>query len=210
MKKLGITQRVDVNKEYGERRDCLDQRWSDLAIVLGYYAIPLPNIAANGVSGLLDELDLDAIILSGGNSLASVHGKAIETAPERDSFEFSLIEQALSRSIPLLGVCRGMQILNVHFGGGLEELEGHIAVDHSVFTIPSFQNLVADTTNSYHTWGIGKLNLAKDLIAFAFDNEENIEGFVHASKPVAGIMWHPEREAPFKQQDVSLIRQILS
>jgi N5-(cytidine 5'-diphosphoramidyl)-L-glutamine hydrolase len=210
VKRLGITQRVDLIVDYGERRDCLDQRWSSLAIEVGFVPVPLPNVAAKTVSTLLDALQLDAIILSGGNSLSEVDPTASDTAPERDAFEAALIEEAIRRLLPVLGVCRGIQILNVHFGGKLSRIEGHAGSRHKVAVLPAYTELIPSYINSYHNWTIAPNQLAGSLEPIVHDLQGNIEGFRHQSIPVAGIMWHPEREDPFKEQDIKLLRKFLT
>lgn len=70
---------------------------------------------------------LDGLILSGGGDIdparygGSQHEALYNIDHERDAFEFALVEQALARRMPLLGICRGMQMLNVHLGGSLHE-----------------------------------------------------------------------------------------
>jgi len=209
MKRLGITQRVENITAYGERRDCLDQRWSVLANELGYIPIPLPNIGKLDISNLLDSLQLDAIILSGGNSITKLNPTATDVAPERDIFEIALIEEGIKRAIPILGVCRGMQIINIYYGGQLLPIEGHVASYHKLNIASDYSEYILEMVNSYHNWAIKSSDLASGLIPIASDEKGSIEAFIHESKPVAGLMWHPERETPFKQQDIKLIKKFL-
>ena len=210
LKRLGITQRVELFKAYGERRDCLDRRWSALALEVGFMPIPLPNIAAEIVPELLDVLQLDAVILSGGNSIAKLDPTASDASLERDAFEVALVKEAIHRLLPILGVCRGLQMLNIHFGGQLSHIEGHVRSYHRVVTVPEFSGFVPNYINSYHDWAIMPDQLADQLNPIVRDIDGNIEGFAHRSKSVTGIMWHPEREHPFRQQDIELLRKLLS
>jgi putative glutamine amidotransferase len=208
MKRLGITQRVECVESYKERRDCLDQRWALLAIQLGYLPLPLANIQAEMVPAYIDALGLDAVLLSGGNSIASLIHSADDAAPERDAFESALISEALHRDIPTIAVCRGMQMINMYMGGGLSPITGHVAVRHEI--MPAEIGLaLPKTTNSYHDWSIAAGDLATGLIPLAFDGEGNIEAFRHSEKKVLGIMWHPEREQPFNELDLRLIKSYL-
>jgi N5-(cytidine 5'-diphosphoramidyl)-L-glutamine hydrolase len=209
MKRLGITQRVENIAAYSERRDCLDQRWSVLADELGYIPIPLPNIGNKSVSKLLDSLQLDAIILSGGNSITQLNPGALDVAPERDAFEIALINEASIRAIPILGVCRGMQMINLYCGGQLSTIKGHVAVRHKLNIAPEYSEYILETVNSYHNWAIKLSDLAPDLIPIARDEQGNIEAFIYKTQAMLGIMWHPERERPFKQQDIKLIKKFL-
>ena len=87
--------------------------------------LPPDGQAAESPDELLDRLD--ALILGGGADLdpgsygAELEPETGNTNPERDRFEISLARRALERELPLLGVCRGMQILNVAHGGTLEQ-----------------------------------------------------------------------------------------
>jgi len=208
MKRIGISQRVESIQNYSERRDCLDQRWSSFAFELGYIPIPLPNITLDKVIRLLDVLNLDAILLSGGNSITSINPSASDIAPERDAFESALLNEALVRDIPIIGVCRGMQMINTHFGGKLTVVNGHVAADHAIYAINESDQL-PKLVNSYHSWGIDANGLAKDLDIIAIDNDGNIEAFEHKNKKLLGIMWHPEREMPFNKLDIQLIKRFL-
>ena len=208
MKLLGISQRVDNVPHYNERRDCLDQKWAEFAALLGCQIVPLPNIKMADVTSLLARLKLDAILLSGGNTLTALEPAAKDTAPERDAFEGKLINYALQHNLPLIGICRGMQMINSHLGGHLVELEGHVAVDHSLINHNvSFE--LPKKVNSYHSWGIPPQGLADSLEGIATDTEGFIEAFSHISKPILGIMWHPEREQPFSTLDIQFIKEIL-
>ena len=207
MKHIGITQRVERVANYAERRDCLDQRWYEFVEQLGGLPIPLPNIGAAQVASLLDEVRLDGVIFTGGNSLASLDSRAQDLAPERDAFESALLAEVVARSIPAIGVCRGMQLVNVELGGQLCAVEGHVAQRHELNVKNGLQ--LANKVNSFHHWGIAKNGLADGLIPLASDAEGNIEAFYSTTKKILGLMWHPEREMPFSTFDIELIKQHL-
>jgi N5-(cytidine 5'-diphosphoramidyl)-L-glutamine hydrolase len=208
LKRIGITQRVEYVQSYSERRDCLDQRWSAFVFELGCIPIPLPNVLTEIVPTLLDELILDGIILSGGNSINSLNPNADDTAPERDAFEYALLDAALDRNLPVIGVCRGMEMINVYFGGKLSLIRGHVAVRHSISSIEAGYNF-PETVNSYHNWGISLDDLANELKPIAVENDNYVEAFKHTEKSLTGIMWHPEREEPFYFLDIELFKSIL-
>ena len=207
MIRIGITQRVAENEAYSERRDCLDQRWADFIVQVGGIMVPLPNgIKANPID-YLEALDLDAFILSGGNTLAHLAPRAKDTAPERDEFETTLIKYAQDNGIPILGVCRGMQMINHFFGGSMIRVKNHVANRHPIearlgnFSLPA-------NVNSFHDWGISKQGLADNLNISAVDNNGSVEAFEDSSAKIYGIMWHPEREQPFNQLDIKFVKGI--
>lgn len=209
MKRLGITQRVEVISKYDERRNCLDQRWTFIANRLGYFPLPLSNIQTELVPDYMEALNLGGLLLSGGNSITSFDPSADDAAPERDEFELAIISEALNRNIPIIAVCRGMQILNIYMGGKLSPIKGHVAVRHPIISTGSPYPL-PEKTNSYHEWSIAPDDLAEDLIPIAIDEDGNIEAFLNMEKRCLGIMWHPEREYPFNELDIQLIASFLS
>ena len=205
---IGITQRVDDIPSYGERRDSLDQRWTQLIIELGHLPVPLPNVSAKCAREMIDQFEIDALILSGGNTIASLETGATDVAPERDQLENTLIDIALNRKLPLLGVCRGMQMLNLYFDGQLYKTTGHVATRHGLNVQSSKYSLPAEV-NSFHNYAIAREGLGQPLQALAYDDEENVEAFCHAQLPLLAIMWHPERELPFAEVDIQLIKKLI-
>ena len=207
MKRLGITQRVENIHSYNERRDCLDQRWAALTFHLGYFPVPLPNIVIEQVPFLFSSLQLDGILFSGGNSIASLDSSADDLAPERDLFEKAILNEAIKRNIPIIGICRGMQLINVELGGYLTPISGHVAEDHFIKHIE--KRPMPERVNSYHNWTIPQDGLATKLTPIALDLEGNVEAFECIGKNLLGVMWHPERENPFNPLDIELIKKYL-
>jgi putative glutamine amidotransferase len=205
---IGITQRVEVIESYQETRDCLDQSWTAFAQAVGFNLVPLANLSKELVASYVKDLNLQAVILSGGNSLASLDPKAKDCAPLRDAFEAELITVALSCGLPIFGVCRGMQMLNVYFGGSLSPISNHVAVRHDLITLHSPQQLPQEI-NSFHNWAIKSGDLATDLQAVATDAKGNIEAFEHKKAKIFAIMWHPERENPYNTLDIQLFQKHL-
>ena len=209
MKRIGLTQRVEVAPGYGERRDCLDQRWAGLLLSLGYCPVPLANDVSD-VALYVATLGLDGVILTGGNDLCEVQGGA-NVAPERDRFEHSLLDVFSARDLPVLGVCRGLQLMNVHYGGDLKAIEGHISHPHRVTLDPGFFSGHSEPilVNSYHQFAIGESGRSGQLKPLAWAEDGTIEAAVHESLPQFGIMWHPEREEALAEHDLLVVRTTL-
>ena len=207
MRRVGVTQRVDVHLQTGERRDALDQNWAVFLAEADCVAVPLPN-RSRDPEGLIGDLALEAVLLSGGNDLAHISG-ARNAAPERDALETALVGACGVRSLPVLGVCRGAQMLN-HLGGGqIVPLPGHVVPRHRVTPLPPALPLLGEAFDiaGYHDFGIADSGLAPGLQPLALADDGSVEAFRDASGLQMGILWHPEREAPYRQADIDLVRR---
>ena len=150
--RIGITQRVEDLPDRGERRDALDQAWTTWIGATGDLAVPIPN-TGDDVAAFVRALELDAVVLSGGNDLAHLEG-ATNAAPERDATERALLAHATESGLPVLAVCRGMQMLVTFWGGTLSPLTGHVGVPHDIDPVFSPWRLRAGPVNSFHDWGV--------------------------------------------------------
>ena len=207
MLKVGLTQRVEVIQDTNERRDCLDQAWTRLLVDNGYLPIPLPN-RVEDVDTLIAELRIDGIILTGGNDLSHLTG-ATNTAPERDAFERRLLERCADLDIPVLGVCRGMQMMVAHFGGELVPVTKHVGTHHAITIRPQCALPLTnrEAVNSFHNFGVHEDHLGSDLQLAAVAPDGSVEAITHKSLQLWGIMWHPERP-PYNARDVKLLRAL--
>lgn len=209
MKQIGLTQRVEVVSAYGERRDCLDQQWSALLNAAGFIPVLIPNNWP-ALKALLDDYKLDGFILTGGNDLAS-QTEAGNTAPERDRTEKIILDYASQFQLPLLGICRGMQMINNYLGGKLAEIKGHVALHHQVESRAALDVLTGyERVNSFHNWAILEEAIGEGLEAAVFAGDDSVEAFYHRSLPWVGIMWHPERENPFNRRDLNLFKWLFA
>lgn len=196
MKLIAISQRVDEIKGYNEVRDALDEQWHSLFLKMNAALVPMPNMPESaGV--ILEQLQPEAIVLSGGNDPVEYGG----TAPGRDKVDSMLIQYAVDNEIPLLGICRGMQSIAIYFGSSLKRVEGHIAVKHEI--VGGINRVV----NSYHSYAVDRLG--KELNVFAKTKDGDIEAIQHCSRQIFGMMWHPERVDGFDELDLKLIAEKL-
>lgn len=205
MRRIGISQRTESFPEVGEIRDCLDKRWITLILNLGYLPIPLPTLSPAGLAKNWLDLGLDAVILSGGNNIERLTPDDPSVSAERDAFENQLISFAIDYDLPLLGVCRGMQLINLYFGGSVSAVEAHIGCRHRLHHLSDTHTLPTEV-NSFHRFGVAPTELAASLSPLAVDCEGNIEAFASDRDRVFGLMWHPEREEPTSIEDLELLR----
>lgn len=152
-----------------------------------------------------ESLSCDGLLLPGGGDLEPWRYGQSNTAsrglePERDAAELLLLERFTAAGKPVLGICRGLQVINVFFGGTLiQHLSGHDAVDgrdrlHPVRTTPGalFGLFGGDSlVNSAHHQAAGRLGHGLRAVQWAPDGV--VEALVHQTLPVLGVQWHPER-----------------
>ena len=185
------TQRVAIIPGYNERRDCADQKISDFLWRCGFLPIPINNHPEQ-IERYVEALAPSGIVLTGGNDLVPYGGDA----PERDETEHLLVELALRKNIPLLGFCRGMQLISHHFGGKLVPVTGHVACKHSL------SGKFDRTVNSYHNFGI--LDVPEGFEPLARTEDGVVEAMRHKTQRLMAVMWHPEREFPYTAEDIEM------
>ena len=207
--RVGISQRVEYIKKYDEARDCLDHRWAEFLEKVEVDMVPIPNNMENIVEWL-DSMKCDAYILTGGNDLSDVPN-AKNASLERDRTEKQILKYSQSKAIPVLGVCRGFQMINLFLGGKLDRVHGHVGKRHPVrICFDQSNKFISSNVNSFHNWGIKRNNLAKQLVPCAFDSNDFIESARHEELNWLGIMWHPEREEAIQDLDVNIIRKLFN
>jgi gamma-glutamyl-gamma-aminobutyrate hydrolase PuuD len=202
--KIGIIQGSREYPERNEIRDELDQNWALLAEQISVCLVPIPN-RLNDPIRWFDTSGIEGIILSGGgdffeasNNLEYYEGIVLEdlSAPElRCRAEAYALQFAAKRGLKILGVCRGMQLINSLHGGQIQEIDNHISVTHEVNLTEFGQTLSAfppKFVNSFHGYGIPQVNLGEKLIPLALSGM-CVEMFSDELLQILGLMWHPER-----------------
>ena len=220
--------RVAVSMSHNDAgRDFIGQHYVSYLEKLGLAPILVPNTLAD-VHTYVTAVGAEAIVLSGGGDIAperygQPNTASEDIAPARDETEYRLLELAVERRLPVFGICRGIQVLNVFFGGGLiqdipAQLHSPITHDgeatHPVIIVDPHVERVVERgelhVNSYHHQGITADLLAPDLEVFAVSEVDGvIEGVLHRTLPVIGMQWHPERPTPSRESDERLIRRWL-
>lgn len=193
---VAITQRVGIDPNHGERRDMLDQRWAAFLATCGLTPLPVPN-APDVALALVTAAAPRGLLLTGGNDLAHLGGDA----PERDATEHRLFAWAQGAHLPILGICRGAQILIDAFGGTLERIDGHVATWHDIVLDGQPRRV-----NSFH--GFGTRRVPSPLLAEATAADGVIEALRHHEAPIHGRLWHPERMTPFDPLDIAFFRSL--
>lgn len=195
MKRIGLTQRVIVDGVHAERRDALDQRWVFFAEAVGFMPVPIPNRLEH-LTLFVEAMQLEGAVLTGGGDLTAYGGDAVE----REAVERGLLDRATKHDFPVLGICRGLQMIQHYFGGRLERINGHVGEPSWVVWNGSRR-----AVNSYHHFGIR--HLAPELVPVAVASDGTIEAARHGTRPIVGMMWHPERCDPFCPEDIKFFRK---
>ena len=173
-------------------------------------------IAAGGVPVFLPlSLDpaeiiprLDGLLMSGGADIdpkrygAEPEPELQSIEPARDEFELKILELVYECELPVAGICRGLQILNVHAGGSLyQDVPPHSVRDkapstrvHNITTEKGsiLEKLYGEKleVNSLHHQSIK--TLGKHFSASATSNDGIVEGIEHSQLPIVAVQWHPE------------------
>lgn len=197
----------------------LADRYAQAACKLGLQPVLYPMAGAGDVTDLLPLVD--GVLLTGSPSnvdASRYEATALETDlldPRRDALTMALVPAAIATGVPVLGVCRGLQEMNVALGGSLyqrlhaeegmmdhrepadEALDVQFAERHDVELLPGseFAAWAGGTkarVNSLHGQGIKRLG--QNLVAEAFAPDGLVEGVrVEGSPTFAfGVQWHPE------------------
>ncbi len=196
MLRIGVTMRQMQTAH--EQRDALATDWGRFLqqVLPGTPWMPLPN-TEEAVVEMVDAFGINAVVLSGGDNWGEF--------PERDRTETLILDVAKARALPVLGVCRGAQVINGFCGGHLEEVcsKRHVAAHHEVQ-----MGRKTIRVNSFHGFGIPLEGLGKNLTPIGMDAQGYVETFFHDNLPWQGILWHPEREETPAEHDVELVRKL--
>ena len=174
-----------------------------------YMSKPLPNylaaLALLGLSAADAPETADALLLTGGGDLhPRFYGQditgAVNIDEARDLRELALTRAFAARSAPIFGICRGLQVINVAFGGTLHRhIDGHGQIDgldrlHETYTDDALLRSLYGTrftVNSAHHQSVDRLGTGLHAAQWADDG--TVEALRHTTLPIFAVQWHPER-----------------
>ena len=197
MKKILVTQRVEKIKKLRENRDNLDIRMSKFLEKLSFLPIPVPNGIKN-IKLFVNNLKPSGVVLSGGGDP--------RIKDQRRKTENYLVKYCLKNKIPIIGICRGAQLLNIIFKGSIKKVKNHVNKKHQIFGELVKKKKIY--VNSFHNFGLNEKILGKNLKIIAFSKDGNIECFIHKKFKIIGIMWHPERNNKISKIDSKLFKSL--
>ncbi|MCI5774160.1 MAG: gamma-glutamyl-gamma-aminobutyrate hydrolase family protein [Erysipelotrichaceae bacterium] len=202
---LGVSLKQSVHKVNANYIKALEK--AGCAVVI------IPQVEEAILNGIVDHLD--GIVFTGGDDIdpefyheeKSKYVKKVDL--NRDHYEFALLKRAIKRKLPVLGICRGCQLINVYLGGSLYQdcrlcpsntlnhktPANKAATMHNiVIRNDSFlEDILGEVAivNSYHHQAINKVG--KDLLKIALSNDGIVEGIQHKYLPIVGLQFHPEK-----------------
>lgn len=175
------------------------------------YIDAVNGVGAEAVAGYLPEADtsFDGLILCGGSDIhpreyGQENNGSIKIDENRDAAEFALLKAFVEAGKPVLGICRGMQLINIYFGGTLYQdiPEAELHKKHN--GIDSVHSVTADAdsilgklygrtfaVNSAHHQALDALGTG--LRETARWNDQYVEAIEHTQYPIFAVQWHPER-----------------
>ncbi|MDN6353499.1 MAG: gamma-glutamyl-gamma-aminobutyrate hydrolase family protein [Corynebacterium sp.] len=157
----------------------------------------------------------DLIVIVGGEDVhPSFYGGATaypgvgHLVPTADAAQIEVVRTAVANRTPLLGICRGLQIINVALGGTLvQHLDGHRHHGDDPFVETVVTGALADDpVLCTHHQAIDRLGEGLDAVAHAADGV--IEAVVHRDAPLPGVQWHPEHPAVAATQLTALLLRL--
>jgi len=175
------------------------------------YVEAVQAAGAEAIAQYLPEVtaEYDGLILCGGTDMdpkyyhQEING-SVNIDHERDTAELALLKVYVEAGKPVLGICRGHQLINVYFGGSLHqhlpETDLHRSGTKTDIThrVSAVENSILQgfygtsfTVNSAHHQAVDQLG--EGLRATAYWNEQYVEAFEHSTLSVFGVQFHPER-----------------
>jgi putative glutamine amidotransferase len=206
--RVGITYRFE--EKYPPYRDAV--------LAVGLEPVPILPSAGARLQGL------DGLLLAGGTDLnpglygQERHAESEDPDDERDAMEVRLLREALRVDLPVLSICRGLQLFNVALGGDLiqhlENTELHrqrgVTDAHPVLAVGGTRLAAIVGTegfdvNSRHHQAVGRIAPGVTVSAYAADGV--VEGLELAGQRfTVAVQWHPEDRVPGREQDTALFR----
>tara|TARA_B100002019_G_scaffold287406_1_gene299340 strand:- start:713 stop:1315 length:603 start_codon:yes stop_codon:yes gene_type:complete len=195
------TKRLDYVTDFKEYRESVDTRLTKFFLKLNIKLlfVSMQN-SKKELNYILKYLKPKGIVISGGNDL--------NRFKKRDLLEKRLIEYGIKNKLPIIGICRGMQIIASSFGAKLKKLSNHVRTKHIVKEEKkSKKRKDKFIVNSFHKYGLCKT--PPNFIALYKAEDNSIEAIKHNRLPILGIMWHPERFKIFRMKDIKIIKSII-
>lgn len=191
---IGIVAQEQDSDTFGVHRDYLS--------LIAEFGTPVIISPTSNLEEFHDIYSLEGLVLPGGSDVAAsrygawTHFKAYRPNPYLEHFDTEILPYFIRAGMPIFGICRGLQTLNVLFGGSLyQHLWRHpyskekTDLVHRIY--PTNGGKEIQQVNSFHHQSIK--NLGKSLEVLAVAEDGTIEAIRHTNYPIFAVQWHPER-----------------
>lgn len=198
---IGLTPQYDD----GDVKFSLKLAYSEAIIKAGGIPFVIPiNTKKEYVEEVLEKID--GVLITGGDDVDPARygeertEKCGSISPVRDEFELTVAKLAYRKKIPTLGICRGVQVMNVAFGGTLyEDMPGHMQTlprdeaVHAVALTGILNEICGESinVNSFHHQAVK--DVSPDMTVCAMSDDGYVEGiYLKDAEFYVGVQWHPE------------------
>ena len=202
--KLLVSQRTFLLINQDSECKIDDQRIVSWVLKLGYYPVLVPNNLLDKKNFLnlrrfIKETNPKGLILTGGEDI----GKNIK----RDKTELFMINEFFNKRKPVLGICRGMQILGKYFNQGLKKSELKTSKDYKIFNNKNLKN-IPKKAKCFFNYSLK--NCPKKFDIIARDEIGTIWAIENRKSKCEAWMWHPERKMKFEKTLIKRAKKLFS
>ena len=196
MKKIAVSQRLELS-EYNELRCQLDIKLNSFISQCGFLPVPIPYFSSknkasiNGLKKWMNIIKPHGVVLSGGSDI----GKN----KIRDVSEKFLINFSIQKKIPLVGICRGMQLIGTYFNSKLIKVRNHVNIRHDIISKSKKMKV-----KCFHNYSLK--TCPKNFEILFKSKDGHIEAIYSKNKKIYACMWHPERNRNFTKQDIKTFK----
>ncbi len=207
-----ISVRNDYIMSRSENRDSIDTEIYNLISEINLIPFLIPNEIKfiSNLDTLIDHKIIRCAILSGGNDLSILEDKGgTNIYSKRDEVELNLIKFCLKNKIPIIGICRGFQLIASYLGAEINRVNNHI---NSIHEIKFHNSPLIIKVNSFHSFGLKNNNLPSNINIIGCHQKDNTIECFSTELPFRSInfMWHPERKNGCREETKKLIKSFLN
>lgn len=213
MVRIAVTTRKIFNPNYYESYNAISDDWLNYFALINVEPVLFTDNIKKPISFFNSLKCNGLVLLNGEDTNLKIKKTKFQSGTKRDFIEYNLVKNCISKNLPILGICRGHQFINLYFGGTNQKIKNHVNVNHKIKIIDKkFKkkfNLDTMMVNSFHNLGVLKEELGKKLEPWAV-KDNFVEGFYHKEHKILSIMWHPERRKKSNKLELKMIKQFLN